>query len=118
MKTQTLNIEWALKPFTAALGDSMPKLVNDIRSMLGRVETENDGKNVDLKTGDWKATSGFAIKRTDGTKIQLPPNNPATILICFGMRLNELAKAGDMVLEASVPEQCKAWVKEHTRKLA
>jgi hypothetical protein len=112
MKTENLIVEKAIAPFKNAIGDTaFPKVCNDIRSMLGRVE-----KDIVLKDGDWKAGASFKLSRKNGETIPLPPNNPATILLCFGMRFNELAKSADCEIEAGIPAQCKAWVTEHSRK--
>ena len=108
MKTDNLIVEKALEPFKRSLGDSMPKIVGDIKSLLGRVD-----KDVIVKDGDWKASAGFKLSRRNGETVQLPANNPATILLCFGMRFTELAKNADCNIEAGIPSQCEAWVKEH-----
>lgn len=108
MKTDNLVVEKALEPFKRSLGDSMAKIVGDIKSLLGRVD-----KDVIVKDGDWKASAGFKLSRRNGETVQLPANNPATILLCFGMRFNELAKNADCGIEAGIPSQCEAWVKEH-----
>jgi hypothetical protein len=113
MKTDNLIVEKAIAVFKTAIGETaFPKVCNDIRSMLGRVE-----KDIVLKDGDWKAGASFKITRKNGETIPLPANNPATVLLCFGMRMNELAKAGDFDCQAAIPAQCKAWVTEHSRKV-
>jgi len=111
MKTDNIVVEKALNPFKTAIGNSMPKIVGDIKSLLGRVD-----KDVVVKDGDWKASAGFKLSRRNGETVQLPANNPATILLCFGMRFNELAKNADCEIEASIPTVCEAWVKEHSSK--
>lgn len=111
MKTDNLIVEKALTPFKTALGDNMPKIIGDIKSLLGRVE-----KDIVIKDGDWKASASFKLSRRNGETVQLPANNPATILLCFGMRFVELAKNADCDIDCSIPEQCAAWVKEHSRK--
>jgi hypothetical protein len=114
MKTDTLDIAKALTPFHKTLGDSLSKIVNDIKSVLGRAGGEND-KNVKIDLKDWKASAGFKLSRRTGESLQLPPNSPATILLCFGMRMNELAKQAGSEIQASIPESCSAWVEEHKK---
>jgi hypothetical protein len=113
MKADNLIVENAIVVFRTAIGETaFPKICNDIRSMLGRVE-----KDIVLKDGEWKAGASFKITRKNGETIPLPANNPATILLCFGMRMNELAKAGDFDCQAAIPTQCKSWVTEHSCKV-
>jgi hypothetical protein len=111
MKTDNLIIEKALAPFKLSLGDNMGKIINDIKALLGRVE-----KDIVVKDGEWKASAGFKLSRKNGETIQLPANNPATILLCFGMRIGELAKNADCSITAGIPSQCEAWVKEHSHQ--
>ena len=111
MKFDNLVIENALAPFKSSLGDNMPKIVSDIKAQLGRVE-----KDIKLTDGAWKASAGFKLSRKNGETVQLPPNNPATILLCFGMRFVELAKNADCSLTAGIPSVCEAWVKEHSHQ--
>ena len=118
MKIDTLDISAVLTPFNVALGDHKPKIVNDIKSLLGREEAkgEKDAKQgIQIKLNDWKATAKFALKRSTGETLQLPANNPATFLLCFGMRMTELSKAAGCEMQCSIPEVCKQWVMEHSR---
>lgn len=111
MKFDNLIVETALAPFKTSIGDkSFPKICNDIRSLLGRVE-----KDIVLKDGDWKAGASFKLTRKNGETVQLPANNPATTLLCFGMRLNELGKAGGFEPTATIPKDCIAWVENHVQ---
>lgn len=120
MKLDTLDIATALNPFNTALGESKAKIVNDIKSLLGREEKrgqdEGSKQGIQVKLKDWKATAGFKLTRSTGESIQLPANNPATVLLCFGMRFNELAKNADSTIEAGIPANCEAWVTEHKKK--
>lgn len=120
MKTDNLIIGKALKPFKSALGESFAKVEADIKSALGREEKkgENDPKQgVQLKDGDWKASASFKLVRKNGESLQLPPNAPWAILLCFGMRMNELAKSANSEIESSIPEICQVWVDEHKNKV-
>ena len=112
MKVDSLNISDALNPFNSALGDSKAKIINDIKSILGRSSGKDD-ENVKIDLKDWKASAGFKLTRKTGESLQLPPNSPATILLCFGMRCNELAKSGGFKIEAEIPQVCETWVTEH-----
>lgn len=112
MKIDTLDIGFALNPFNSSLGEAKPKIVNDIKSILGRASGKED-ENVKIDLKDWKASAGFKLTRKTGESLQLPPNSPATILLCFGMRFNELAKAANCKIEAEIPQVCEVWVNEH-----
>lgn len=113
-KLQTLNVSEAIAPFAKILGNDFDKIVRDIKSMLGDIKD----KDVEVKLGEWKATAGFKLKAKDGHTVQLAPNNPATILLCFGMRLNELANNGSFDVEADIPKACIAWVEQHRKSKA
>lgn len=108
-KLTTLNVANAVAPFAKVLGKDFDKVVRDISSMLGRITD----KEIDVKHSDWKASAGFKLKAKDGYTVQLAPNNPASILLCFGMRLNELADNGSMEVEATIPKACESWVEQH-----
>lgn len=108
-KFNNLNPEVAFKPFAAQLGDLMPKLTNDAKTMLGRLE-----KDLETKPGEWKATASFKLTSKEGHTLQLPPNNPLTILLCFGLRINELSKTGGMELVATIPKACTDWVAQES----
>lgn len=111
-KFNNLNPEACFAPFAKELGNLMPKLVNDAKTMLGRLE-----KDIATKSGEWKATASFKLTSKEGHSLQLPPNNPLTILLCFGMRLNELSKAGGFEAVATIPKPCAAWI-ENLRVVA
>ena len=112
MKIETLDISSALNPFNAVLGDAKQKIVNDIKSILGRASGKDD-ENVKVELKDWKASAGFKLTRKTGESLQLPPNSPATILLCFGMRFNELAEKAGCGIEATIPKVCEHWIDQH-----
>ena len=99
-----------LSPFADELGDQFDKIVRDVKSLLGRVE-----KDIETKPGQWKATAGFKLRAKDGHTVQLPLNNPASILLCFGMRLVELADNGGFDVNATIPKECMAWIEQHKK---
>lgn len=107
-----LNPEVALAPFRKAIGNAFPKIVADCKSMLGRVE-----KDIVTKAGDWKASATFKLSSKEGRTVQLPLNNPAAQLLCFGMRFNELCKSAGNDVEATIPKNCQAWIEEHARNM-
>jgi len=118
MKTDNLIVIKALQPFRNVLGDSITKIEADIRSALGREEKrgENDPmKGVMIKDGEWKASASFKITRRNGETLQLPSNAAWAVLLCFGMRINELAKNADSEIQSTIPEICKSWIAEHYR---
>jgi hypothetical protein len=106
-----LNPATALLPFKTALGTSFDKIVNDTKAQLGRW-----AKDMKTEGGEWSVTDKGKLKSKDGHELQMPLNNPAAILLRYGMQLSKLAKSGDMDVDASIPKVCDAWVKEHARK--
>lgn len=111
MKLDNLIVEKALAPFAKDIGEKhMPKIVNDVKAMLGRVE-----KDIKMTDGDWKASATFKLSRKNGEVVQLASNHPATVLLCFGMRLNDIAKNGEFEVTATVPKQCTAWIEQHKK---
>ena len=109
-KLMNLDVVESLEPFRNALGKSFDKVVSDIKSILGREE-----KNMKVEQSDWKATARFQLKSKEGYTLQLPLNNPVSTLLCFGMRLNELAANGGFDVEADIPKNCLAWVEAHSK---
>ncbi len=110
-KLNNLNVESALAPFKTSLGKDFPKIVSDIKSLLGRVN-----KDIVAKMGNWKAGATFKLTSKEGYTVQLPANNPASILLCFGMRMNDLSNSAGCEIVATIPKSCEAWV-EHKRTL-
>lgn len=116
MKLDTLDISNALKAFNDVLGDAKPKIVNDIKALLGREEKAGEAdakKGIQVSLKDWKASAGFKLTRKTGESLQLPANNPASILLCFGMRMNELAANADCEMSCTIPKNCEEWVNKH-----
>ena len=107
-RLNTLNVSEAISPFERALGPDYNKIVRDIKSLLGNV-----AKDVTVKHGDWKASAKFKLTAKDGVSVQLPMNNPASIMLCFGMRLNEISVSGKFDIQADIPKECLAWVEKH-----
>lgn len=111
-KFNNLSPEVAFAPFASHLGKLLPKLTADTKAMLGRLE-----KDLETKPGEWKATASFKLSSKEGHTLQLPPNNPLTILLCFGMRINELAKVGGMAIQSSIPKACSDFITQEEMKL-
>lgn len=109
-KLNNLNVSSALMPFKKSLGESFTKVEGDIKSMLGRLD-----KDIIAKAGEWKAGASFKLTSKEGYTLQLPLNNPAAQLLCFGMRANELADKGGMDVECTIPKNCEAWVEQHRK---
>lgn len=98
------QVEVVLAPFAKAIGDDkFDKVVLDVSSMLGR-------QTITTIDGEWKAGAGLKLAAKDQHKVQLPLNNPAAVLFWFAIRLNEIAKAGEFSLDASLPKACTAWI--------
>ena len=93
--------------FNAAIGNdaAFEKICNDTAAMLGRCQvTTNDG--------EWKAANKFQITAKDSHKVQLPPNSPNAILFHFALRMAEIARAGEFVINCSIPKQANAYVEQ------
>lgn len=106
----SLNPIIALQAFKGELGESFGKICADVKSQLGRWE-----KDLQLTKGEWKCSATGKLTRKDGQSVQMPLNNPASTLLRFGMRLNELAKAGSFEIIATMPKECEFWVNEHRK---
>lgn len=93
-----------LQPFAKAIGENKFGLIcRDVASMLGQ-------QTITTVDGNWKTASGLRLSAKDTHKVQLPMNNPASHLFWFGIRLSEIATAGEFVIEATIPKQCEAWI--------
>ena len=84
----------------------------------------------DIKTtgGEWKVTNTGKLRSKDGNEVQLPLNNPMSVLIRFGMQLNEVASKGmfggafkvsedgksvvHCGIVAELPKECEAWFQQ------
>lgn len=104
-KSLSAEVEVILAPFAKSLGDVFPKVVNDLSSWLGRQD-----KNITADIGQWKTQSGFRLVAKDKHTASLPANDARTILYWFAIRLNEIQTAGKFKLDATVPENCEAWI--------
>lgn len=98
----------ALQSFKKELGDSFGKICADAKAQIGRWN-----KDVVLTKGEWKCSATGKLTRKDGQAVQMPLNNPISTLLRFGMRLNELAKAGSFDVTATIPKECEHWVNQH-----
>lgn len=123
MSKFNINSAYELHPFKAVLGDLFPKICNDAKSFIGRLETENGGKNVMAKLSGISVTAKCVIKSKEGYSLQMPLNNPMSILIRFGMELSKLDDSlGNRVvtpsgevkggLESDLPAQCVDWIQQ------
>lgn len=108
-------------PFKAALGACWDKVCNDTKAFLGRLE-----KDITTKSGDWKVTNTGKLRSKDGNEVQMPLNNPISVLVRFGMQLTDIAKNGGFAgqyklnedrtevlhigIEAGIPSECQAWI--------
>lgn len=98
------QVESTLAVFRKDIGEALfPKIVNDFSSWLGR-------QSITVTDGEWKATSKLSLTAKDSSKMSLPPNDPRSHLFWFAIRLNEVAKAGEFAIAATVPQSCRAWI--------
>lgn len=113
-KFDNLNPEVAFAPFRGAIGEiAWPKVCNDAKAMLGRCE-----KDIKTTAGEWKISATGKATSKDGNTVQLPLNNPATILLRFGTQIVTLSKNGGMSITSEVPVPCKAWIEQAAVKAA
>ncbi len=112
--------------FKDELGELFPKVCNDAKAFFGRLE-----KDIKVTAGVWKCSTKGELQSKDGNKVQMPLNNPMSILIRFGMQLNEiaerasfggqfkLAEDGQSVVHggiiASIPRECESWIAEQKK---
>lgn len=94
-----------LTPFKSAIGESFDKVVLDLSSWLGR-------QAITVDEGQWKTGAGLKLTAKDNHKMQLPPNDPRSVLVWFALRCNEVSAAGEFTIEATLPKQCVAWIEK------
>lgn len=109
-KLNNLNVALELSIFQDSLGESFDKVVNDVKSMLGRIKAEE----ITAKQGEWKAGAKGRITSKEGYTVQLPLNNPASSLLLFGMKLRAIGESGEMSVSAEIPKVCRDWVHQHS----
>ena len=112
-KLANLNVQAHLMHFSDLQGDVKTEVVSDILSLLGNEE----GKMLS-KVGDWKMSDRGILSCKEGHKLALPLNNPAVILLKFGMQLSAICKAADITIQAEVPKTCESWLKTKSEKIA
>ena len=117
-KLNNLKAAEILKCFTNEMGNHFPKVCADIDSNLGRLE-----KDILTTSGDWKCGAKGTLVSKDGHKLQLPLNSAWSTLVRFGLRLNEISKAGssmeplhEMEVQANIPAEAEAWFKTNYRE--
>jgi len=110
-KLNNLDVALELSVFEDAIGeDSFPKVVGDVKSLLGRIPDSE----IIAKQGGWKAGSKGKLTSKEGYTCQLPLNNPASSLLLFGMKIRAIAEAGEMQIQSEVPKICRDWVHQHS----
>lgn len=109
-KLNNLDVALELSVFSVALGDTFPKIVNDIKANIGRIPD----KDIIAKQGGWKAASKGQLKSAEGYTVQLPLNSPWTSMLMFGMKIRKIGEDGEMEIQAEIPKVCKDWVHQHS----
>lgn len=128
MSKFNINPVVELHPFKTALGDLFTKVCNDAKAFIGRLETENGGKNVVAKLSGVSVTAKCVIKSKEGYSLQMPLNNPMSILIRFGMELSKLDDSlGNRVvlngevkasgIESELPTPCVDWIQQQRNSI-
>lgn len=112
-KLANLNIANHLSHFTDLQGAVKSEVISDIASLLGKEEV-----NMISKTGDWKISAKGVLSSKEGHKLQLPANNPAVILLKFGMQLAEIARNAEIEITAEIPKLCEAWLQTKSERIA
>lgn len=109
---ENLNPENALIPFKKAIGSNYGKVVNDVKSFLGKFVE----KDMIVKQSGWKCSATGKLTSKDGYSIQMPLNHPCSTLVKFGMRLMEVSAAmGDVDIDSAIPKECEHWVNAHAQ---
>lgn len=112
-KLANLNIANHLNHFSSLHPEVKQEIVSDIASLLGKEES-----NMVSKVGGWKMSSKCILQSKEGHKLALPANNPAVILLKFGMQLSEIADNGEMEVNAEIPKLCEAWITQKSIRIA
>jgi hypothetical protein len=125
MSKLPVNPVLALHPFKRVLGTLFPKICNDAKSFLGRLEDNNGGNDVKSKLGETRCTAKCVLTNNEGHKLQMPPNNPMSLLIRDGLTLSRLdremgtrtEKDGVVTshgIDALIPSYCLDWIVQQT----
>jgi len=112
-KLGNLSPEIALRAFAVALGNEFAGICAVAKTKLGNWE-----KDIKSEVGDWKCSAKCVLVSKEGHKVQMPPNDAIAILLKFGMRLNEIAEAGQFDVDAEIPKDCSAYVDEFRKRQA
>ena len=123
-KLTNLKAAVILKCFKDEMGNHFSKVCADVDSQIGRLEGD-----IQTTSGDWKCGTKGSITSKDGHKLQLPVIGdkpvPWATLVRFGLRLNEISKAGssmeplhEMEIQANIPAECEAWFNTNYREKA
>ena len=106
MRKLSEQVGTLLTPFQNALGNDFAKTVRDMSSFLG-------SQSITTEEGAVKAGSKLSVSFRDSHKMSLPPNNPLSHLYWFSLRINEVAQAGKMEMQCSLPEIYKNWLEQN-----
>lgn len=112
-KLANLNIANHLAHFSSINEEVRKEIISDIASLLGKEES-----NMVSKVGGWKMSSKCILQSKEGHKLTLPANNPAVILLKFGMQLSEISDNGEMSINAEIPKLCDAWITQKSIRIA
>lgn len=127
INTQDISPEILFRPFRASIGKCYDKVCNDTKAMLGRLD-----KDIKVKNQGWKAGSKGAIENKYGLKLQLPLNNPASLLILFALQIQHLARNAEFGGEykeghdggvqnegviCKLPASCINWIEQENKSL-
>lgn len=118
-----LQPETIFAPFKDALGLHFARVCDLAKCQLGRWE-----KDVKSTAGVWKCSDKGILSSKEGHKLQLPLNNPLSILIRFGVQLSDIASKGDFDgvytlndktgvvahcgMQVGIPRTCEDWFQQ------
>lgn len=122
--------EIELHPFKDALGTLFGKVCNDAKAFIGRLESNNEGKDVKSILSGTSVTSKGVLKSKEGYTLQMPLNNPMTFLVLFGMQLTKLDNSMDNRklsqdkktvesggIQSRIPSVCQDWIEQQRNEL-
>lgn len=121
-KLANINVGKAIAPFAEAISGNplvTQAIVNDIKSLLGR-----ELPNLKSDIGDWKLSEKGILSTKEGHKLNLPMNNPAVIMLKFGLRLLEISNAMETeknpvtIVCNTVPTTCLQYVADKNAMVA
>ena len=121
-KIENFKVESKLAPFKTVLGVLFEEVMSDCKSLVADAAGEEE-KNIVVTSSGWVAGTKGRFVSKDGLTLQLPLNNPLTILLSFGAKLVSISDAGTnqnhaMDIQADLPCACIDWFTQKSKAYA